>query len=130
MRVVVNSVPSVVGAAGDEGLNEINPEKAQQINEGGDEREKRGELGESENVEGGGVVDLLTPAVEKEVGSGEEESEENGVCEEERKRKSVGGFGRRELFIWRGGRLKRSPANVHFSLIKYQIPAEESKIRP
>ena len=77
--VGIVEVPSVVGGACNEGLDEINAEKAKKVNEGGNEGDNGGDFREGDDVERGGVSDLVTPAVEKVVSDGEEESEENGV---------------------------------------------------
>ena len=68
--VGIVEVPSVVGGACNEGLYEINAEKA---NEGGDEEDNGGDFREGDNVERGGVSDLVTPAVEEVVSDGKGE---------------------------------------------------------
>lgn len=62
-----------------EGLDEFDAEETKKVDEGGDECEDGGEFGEGEKVERGGVVDLLAPTVEEEVGDREKEREENSV---------------------------------------------------
>lgn len=93
--VDLDVVPGVVGVGrrargGDKRLDEINAEKAEEIDEGGNEGEDGGELGEGEDVERGGGADLVAPAVEKVIGDGEKEGKENAVGEVEREREGIG----------------------------------------
>lgn len=90
--VDLDVVPGVGRRArgGNKRLDEINAEKAEEIDEGGNEGEDGGELGEGEDVERGGGADLVAPAVEKVIGDGEKEGEENAVGEVERERESIG----------------------------------------
>lgn len=59
-------------------------EEAEEVDDGGDEGDDGGCFGGGDSVEGSGGADLVTPAVEEEVGDGEEETEEEGVGEVER----------------------------------------------
>lgn len=93
ISVVVDEVPSVVGGASNEGLDEVDAEEAEEVDEGSDERDNGGDFGEGDDVEGNGGSDLVAPAVEEVVSDGEEEGEEDGVGKIERKWESVGCFG-------------------------------------
>lgn len=93
--VDLDVVPGVVvvgrrARGGNKRLDEINAEKAEEIDEGGNEGEDGGELGEGEDVERSGGADLVAPAVEKVIGDGEKEGEENAVGEVEREREGIG----------------------------------------
>lgn len=119
-------VPGVVvvgrRARGNKRLNEINAEKAEEIDEGGNEGEDGGELGEGEDVERGGGTDLVAPAVEKVIGDGEKEGEENAVGEVEREREGIGSLEVALLGMTKSrgrgrGRgttgLRRPPSDIH-----------------
>lgn len=93
--IVVDEVPSVVGGASNEGLDEVDAEEAEQVDEGSDEGNNGGDFREGDDVEGSGGSDLVAPAVEEVVSDGEEEGEEDGVGEIERQWESVRRFGGR-----------------------------------
>ena len=65
-------------------MDEANAEKAEEVDEGCDEGEERGHLGERDDVERGRVSDLLAPPVEEEVRHREEHAEEHPVRYEQR----------------------------------------------
>lgn len=70
----------------DERLDKVNPEKTKEVDEGGDEGDNGREFGESDHMERRRIADLVAPAMEEEVGYGEEEGEENAVGQIERER--------------------------------------------
>lgn len=122
---VENELLVLVVALGftNKGLDEVNAEEAEQVDKRGDEAKDAGEFGKGEDVERGGVTDLVTPPVEEEIGDGKEEGEENAVGEIKRERESIGGLGRGRLVINGGGggrrrvfsvgRLGGPPADIH-----------------
>lgn len=59
-----------------ERLDKPDPKEPKQVYDRGNPRDYRGDLHEHEDVQRGWVPDLVTPAVEQEVGDGEEEGEE------------------------------------------------------
>lgn len=82
--------------ARDEGLDEVDAEEAEEVDEGGDETDDGGDLREGDEVEGDRVADLVAPPVEEVVRDGEEESEEHRVGQVQRERESVRRFRRLE----------------------------------
>lgn len=87
--VIVNVPRVVVGGACNEGLDEVDTEEAEEVDEGRDESENGDEFGESDDVEGHGVADLVPPPDQKVIRYREEKREENGVGEVKRERESI-----------------------------------------
>lgn len=126
---VVVGGPHVVAGPENERLHEIDAEEAEQVDEGGDEREYGDDLGEVHDVKRRGGPDLLAPASQEEVDNGEEEGEEDGVREVQRERQGVGGLSADHhvvVFVHHfhlhgpgpsplsgGGLHRRSPCDVH-----------------
>lgn len=81
-----------VARGGDEGLDEVDTEEAEEVDDGGDEGDDGGDVGEGEEVERGGGADLVAPPVEEVVGEAEEEGEEECVGETDGEWEGVGGF--------------------------------------
>lgn len=67
-------------------MDEIDAEETEEVDEGRDEGDNGGDLGESNDVERCGAADLVAPAVEEVVRDGEEEREEDRVGEIQRER--------------------------------------------
>lgn len=82
-----------IGGRTKNGLNEIDAEEAEEVDERRNEGEDGDDLGQVQDVERGGVTDLLTPPGEQEVDHGEEEGEEHRIGYVKRERQSVGCFG-------------------------------------
>lgn len=60
-------------------MDEVDPEEAEEVDEGGDERDNGGELREGDDMEGDVVPDLVAPPVEEVIRHREEQREEHRV---------------------------------------------------
>ena len=83
--------------AWDEGLDEVDAEEAEEVDEGGDEGDDGGDLREGEEVERGGGADLVTPPVEQVVHYREEQCEEYSVGQVQWKWEGAKGRRRRSI---------------------------------
>ena len=86
---VFAKVPTVVGGASNKGLDKVNAEEAEEVYEGGEERDNGSQFGESDDVEGHGVADLVSPPEQQIVRHRKEKSEENGVGQVKRERECI-----------------------------------------
>lgn len=93
--------------------------EAEEVDCGGNEGDDGGGFSRGDDMERGGVADLLAPAGEEEVGDREEEAEKDGVGEIEREEGLCLRIGGRVFQLLgfeavAGGRDSGSTANVHF----------------
>lgn len=64
-------IPSIMRGACNERLDEVDAEETEEVDEGSDEGDNGSDFGESDDVEGRGVPDLVAPPVQEVVGNGE-----------------------------------------------------------